>query len=89
MNFNLRDWYFLSVADIFLDHKLQRGNLNTRLRKLDDKLDFDAIILATAGLERMGWHDRISSVSKWATGNNHNTLQYSIKFTYENHLNLR
>jgi hydroxymethylbilane synthase len=36
-----------------------RGNLDTRLRKLDEGL-FDAIILASAGLKRMGWQDRIT-----------------------------
>jgi hydroxymethylbilane synthase len=36
-----------------------RGNINTRLRKLEEE-GFDAIILAAAGLERMGWSDRIS-----------------------------
>ena len=39
--------------------KSVRGNLNTRLRKLDEGGDYDALILATAGLERLGWHDRI------------------------------
>lgn len=36
-----------------------RGNLNTRLRKLDSG-DYDALILAEAGLLRMGWEERIS-----------------------------
>jgi hydroxymethylbilane synthase len=36
-----------------------RGNVNTRLRKLDDG-DYDAIILASAGLLRLGMADRIS-----------------------------
>jgi len=36
-----------------------RGNLNTRLRKLDEG-EYDAIILATAGLLRLGWNDRLS-----------------------------
>lgn len=36
-----------------------RGNLDTRLRKLQEGL-YDAIILAAAGLHRMGWKDRIS-----------------------------
>ncbi len=36
-----------------------RGNLGTRLRKLDEE-QFDAIVLAAAGLRRMGWADRIS-----------------------------
>ncbi len=36
-----------------------RGNLNTRLRKLDDG-DYDAIILAAAGVLRLGWGDRIT-----------------------------
>jgi hydroxymethylbilane synthase len=37
-----------------------RGNVNTRLRKLDEG-EFDAIILATAGLKRLGFQQRISS----------------------------
>jgi hydroxymethylbilane synthase len=36
-----------------------RGNVNTRLRKLDDG-DYDAIVLACAGLERLGLGERIS-----------------------------
>lgn len=37
-----------------------RGNLNTRLRKLDaENSDYDAIILAKAGLIRLGMEDRI------------------------------
>ena len=35
-----------------------RGNVNTRLRKLDEG-DYDAIILACAGLKRLGFDDRI------------------------------
>ena len=35
-----------------------RGNVNTRLRKLDEE-QYDAILLATAGLERLGLADRI------------------------------
>ena len=38
-----------------------RGNVNTRLAKLDNG-DYDAIILAAAGLERLGLEDRISQV---------------------------
>ncbi len=37
-----------------------RGNVNTRLRKLDDG-EFDAIILAAAGLKRLGFNERIKS----------------------------
>ena len=40
-----------------------RGNLNTRLRKLDEGsggVAYDALVLATAGLERMGWGERLS-----------------------------
>ncbi|WP_430010378.1 hydroxymethylbilane synthase [Methylophaga lonarensis] len=37
-----------------------RGNVNTRLAKLDAG-QFDAIILAKAGLERLAFHDRIRS----------------------------
>ncbi|XP_071957430.1 porphobilinogen deaminase-like isoform X2 [Antedon mediterranea] len=39
-----------------------RGNLNTRLRKLDDANDYSALVLAKAGLERMGWNSRINQV---------------------------
>nr|AAW24560.1 SJCHGC02909 protein [Schistosoma japonicum] len=52
-----------------------RGNLNTRLAKLDtpsnlqkqcctgnQSLSYDALILAKAGVERMGWVDRIDQV---------------------------
>jgi hydroxymethylbilane synthase len=36
-----------------------RGNLNTRVRKLDEGL-YDAIVLARAGLQRLGWSSRIT-----------------------------
>jgi hydroxymethylbilane synthase len=42
----------LEICDI-------RGNLDTRLRKLYEG-EYDAIILACAGLNRMGWSDRIT-----------------------------
>jgi hydroxymethylbilane synthase len=35
-----------------------RGNVDTRLRKLDEG-QYDAIVLAAAGLRRLGWEDRI------------------------------
>lgn len=37
-----------------------RGNVDTRLRKLDEGL-YDAVILAAAGLRRLGWASRISA----------------------------
>lgn len=43
-----------------------RGNVDTRLRKLDEG-QMDAIILAAAGLERLGYHDRIKEVIPAAT----------------------
>lgn len=36
-----------------------RGNVNTRLRKLDDG-EFDAAVLAVSGLARLGFEDRIA-----------------------------
>ena len=36
-----------------------RGNIDTRLRKLD-RGEFDALVMAAAGLKRMGWEHRIS-----------------------------
>lgn len=38
-----------------------RGNLDTRLRKLDEGR-FDAIILAAAGVKRLGWTERITEI---------------------------
>ncbi len=38
-----------------------RGNLDTRLRKLDDG-QYEAIVLATAGLKRLGLADRIRQI---------------------------
>ncbi|WP_114165763.1 hydroxymethylbilane synthase [Exiguobacterium sp. TNDT2] len=35
-----------------------RGNIDTRLKKLETE-NFNAILLAKAGLERMGWTDRV------------------------------
>ena len=42
-----------------LQVKFLRGNVNTRLRKLDEG-DYDAIILASAGLIRLGFGERIA-----------------------------
>jgi hydroxymethylbilane synthase len=41
--------------------KSLRGNVNTRLRKLDDG-EYDAIILAAAGLIRLGFEGRITAL---------------------------
>jgi hydroxymethylbilane synthase len=42
-----------------IDIKFLRGNVNTRLRKLDEG-EYDAIILASAGLMRLGLEPRIA-----------------------------
>ncbi|AUR52427.1 hydroxymethylbilane synthase [Aquella oligotrophica] len=44
-----------------LEIKLLRGNLQTRLAKLDNG-DYDAIILAVAGLKRLGLAERIKTI---------------------------
>src|SRR5690554_763285 len=41
-----------------LEIKMLRGNVNTRLAKLDAG-EYDAIVLASSGLKRLGFHDRI------------------------------
>ena len=62
----LRHYYpHLSFKDV-------RGNVNTRLAKLDSG-EYDAIILAAAGLKRLNFHDRIhqlipSDISLHAVG---------------------
>ena len=38
-----------------------RGNVNTRLKKLDEG-QYDAIVLACASVKRMGWGERISQI---------------------------
>jgi hydroxymethylbilane synthase len=38
-----------------------RGNLDTRLRKLDEG-QYDALVLAEAGLTRLGWAQRITQI---------------------------
>ena len=43
---------------VFMD---LRGNVDTRLRKLEQG-DYDAIVLAKAGLDRLGWSKRITQV---------------------------
>lgn len=44
-----------------LDIRILRGNVDTRLRKLDAG-EYDGIILAAAGLRRLGWSDRVTEV---------------------------
>lgn len=44
-----------------LEFKDIRGNLNTRLAKLDEG-EYDAIILAVAGLQRLGMGDRVHQI---------------------------
>ena len=50
------------LADLRPDLQIAplRGNVNTRLRKLDEGL-YDALILASAGLKRLGFEGRITA----------------------------
>lgn len=81
----------LKVLDI-------RGNVDTRLKKLDEG-QYDAIILAAAGLTRLGWSDRIAqqipldvmlpAVGQGALGietraNDHETIAAVQNFDHEN-----
>ena len=53
----------LQLEKIFPGKKIipVRGNINTRLKKLDDG-EFDALVLAAAGLKRLGLEKRISKI---------------------------
>ena len=44
-----------------LSIEMLRGNVDTRLRKLEEG-QYDAIVLAAAGLRRLGWADRITEL---------------------------
>ncbi len=57
---SLRRRAFMASARPDITHAELRGNVPTRLRKLDDG-EYDAIILATAGLKRLGLGERISA----------------------------
>lgn len=50
----------LQIKQIFPDHKIEpvRGNLQTRLRKLEEG-QYGALVLAAAGLKRLGMEHRI------------------------------
>jgi hydroxymethylbilane synthase len=54
-----RQAQLLAVRPDLQIHAL-RGNVNTRLRRLDDG-ELDAIVLACAGLVRLGWEARITA----------------------------
>jgi hydroxymethylbilane synthase len=56
---SLRRKAFLAKARPDLKQVELRGNVPTRIRKLDEG-EYDAIILATAGLKRLGLADRIT-----------------------------
>lgn len=58
---SLRRQCQLRAAYPDLDVITLRGNVNSRLQKLD-RGDFDAILLATAGLKRLGFEARITAV---------------------------
>lgn len=53
-----RQVQLLNFREDFKIYQL-RGNLNTRMKKLSAG-DFDAIMLAAAGVKRMGWKDKIT-----------------------------
>jgi len=58
---SLRRELMLRAAYPRLDIRPVRGNVGTRLRKLDAG-DFDALIMAAAGLKRLGLADRIRQI---------------------------
>jgi hydroxymethylbilane synthase len=56
---SLRRQILIRAARPDLEVQELRGNLDTRIRKLDEG-QYDAIVLACAGLERMGWAEHIT-----------------------------
>ena len=61
-----------------LDVQGIRGNVDSRLRKVDDG-EFDAIILAEAGLTRIGRRERIGDVLTWPTSAAQGALAVEIR----------
>jgi hydroxymethylbilane synthase len=59
-----RSSQLLNIRPDLIIHTL-RGNVETRVRKLDEG-QFDAVILATAGLKRLGLQHRITEVLPFA-----------------------
>lgn len=58
-----------------------RGNVDTRLRKVDEG-DYDAVVLAEAGLSRIGRTDRISEVfaaDSWPTSAGQGALAVEVR----------
>ncbi len=51
-----------------LTYAMVRGNLNTRLKKLENG-EYDALILAAAGVHRLGWKDKITQYFDAVTEN--------------------
>ncbi|SFS99228.1 hydroxymethylbilane synthase [Marininema halotolerans] len=45
-----------------LDVKPVRGNLQTRMKKMMDEKQFDALVLAQAGINRLGWEEKVTQV---------------------------
>lgn len=52
----------LKKAFPHLEFHSVRGNLNTRLVKLQEESLYDAIVLAKAGIDRMGWQDKCGQI---------------------------
>jgi hydroxymethylbilane synthase len=51
----------LHALGLGLTIEMLRGNVDTRLRRLDEG-QYEAIVLAAAGLKRLGWEDRITEL---------------------------
>jgi hydroxymethylbilane synthase len=58
---SLRRGAQLHALGLGLTIETLRGNVDTRLRKLDEG-QYDAIVLAAAGLRRLGWENRITEL---------------------------
>ncbi|KII67579.1 Porphobilinogen deaminase [Thelohanellus kitauei] len=75
----------LVIKNIVNSVLMKRGNIETRIRKLKDGQDYDGIILASAGLNRLGLSNLISeslNLFLYAVGQNDDLIDIMSRLTH-------